>query len=639
MKIFRALLLFVLWFGTSVSAQQKILCPPSQNKKANSYYDKALSAKKSHNDYETIKEYCEKAIEEDSSFAEVYHLLGDAAYLKKDYKTMKDAYGKMIELCPDASPEPHYRLGKYLYDTKNYDGATKYLKSFLDFGNANEKLEKDASLLLFRAKLISHPVPFNPQIVKDISTADPEYLAIITADNKRCFFTRRFELVSKSSLTPLNVEKFMVADLQANGVFNKGEQMPPPFNSRNNGNEGGASVTIDNEHLFFTVNKNGNFDIYYSDYIKDHWGDITNLGKDVNDSVQWDSQPSVSSDGKELYFATYRDSINGTSDIYVTKKNGKWSKPIRLSDKINTNGNEKSPFIHPDKKTLYFSSDSLPGMGGFDIFMSRKDKNGNWSEPVNLGYPINTEADELGFFVSTDGKKGYFASNTISNTGGYDIYSFDLDPKFRPDTVLLISGILKNEENQIPLAAKIELKNITTNEITDVDYDTLTGKYASAVLFKDEFLMTVKDEGYAFESHYFAKDDSSNYKPVPTNLDLKKIELGTAYKLNNILFATDSYELNDVSKRVIQDFKDFLQTNRSVIVAIHGHTDNEGDPQSNLTLSDNRAKEVYNYLIKLGVDPSRISYKGYGQTKPLFANDTPENKAQNRRTEFVIIKK
>ncbi|MEP7170852.1 MAG: hypothetical protein ABI855_15895, partial [Bacteroidota bacterium] len=121
----------------ALHAQQKTLCPPSQNKKAASYYDKALSAKKSHKDYETIKEFCENAIEEDSSFAEPYHLLGDAAYFKKDFKTMKTSYSKMIEECPDAAPEPHYRLGKYLYDTKKYDEATKYLKSFLDFGNVN----------------------------------------------------------------------------------------------------------------------------------------------------------------------------------------------------------------------------------------------------------------------------------------------------------------------------------------------------------------------------------------------------------------------------------------------------------------------------------------------------------------------
>lgn len=637
---------FFLWyllfciFCVNAFGQQKTLCPPSENKKAVSYYEKGVTAKKSRKDYADIKEWCEKSLEEDSTFAEAWHLLGDAAYFKKDFKTMKAAYSKTIELCPDAAPEPHYRIGSYLYDTKKYDEAVTYLKSFLEFGTVKEDLALKATQMVTRAKLMSHPVPFNPQVVKGVSTADPEYLAIISADNELCFFTRRFEMNSKSSLTPVSVEKFMVSKKGTDGEFTKGDLMTFPFNARNTGNEGGAAVSIDNQHLFFTVNNNGNFDIYYCDYIKDHWGNITNLGVNVNDSMQWDSQPSISSDGKTLYFASYRDSVFGTSDIMVTRKtNSHWSTPSKLNDRINTNGNEKSPFIHPDNKTLYFSSDSLPGLGGFDIFMSKKNSDGKWGDPVNLGYPINTEADEVGFFVSTDGKKGYFASNQLNGATGYDIYSFDLPAKVRPDSVLFITGQLKDEHDEIPLAAKIELKNITTQETMNVDYDTLTGKYASVVLFDDDYIMTVKNEGSAFNSHYFAKNDSLNDRPVKLDLDLKKIELGAAYTLNNILFASDSYDLNDVSKRVIEDFKDFLKQNPKVKVAIHGHTDNQGDAQSNLTLSDNRARSVYNYLIKLNVDAARLSYKGFGQTKPVGSNDNENGRSKNRRTEFVIVSK
>lgn len=627
-------------FPVSVFAQKQSLCPPSLNKKAVTYYQKALSAKKSHKDYETIKELCEKAMEEDTAFAEAYHFLGDAAYFKKDYKTMKEAYKTMIELCPDAAPEPHYRLGAYLFDTKKYEEAVKYLKGFLDFGNVKDDLAKNATLLINRAKLISHPVPFDPQVVKGVSTTDLEYLAVISADNELCFFTRRYEMNSKNTLTPLSVEKFMISKREKTGEFNKGEPMPLPFNFRHNNNEGGAAVGIDNQHLFFTLNRNGNFDIYYSDFIKDGWGPITNLGYNVNDSVQWDSQPSISADSKTLYFASYRDSVYGTSDIFKTvKQNGSWSKPVRLTGRINTNGNEKTPFIHPDSRTLYFSSDSLPGMGGFDIFISKLDANGNWGEPVNLGYPINTEANEVGFFVSTDGKKGYFASNKINGTGGYDIYSFDLYPAARPEKVLMISGHLKDEFDEIPYATKIELKNIVTQEVMDVIYDTLTGKYAQVVFFDNDYIMTVKKKDYAFNSRYFAVDDTLTAKPVKLDINIKSIELGAAYTLHNILFTTDSYELNDVSKRVIEDFKDFLAKNPKVKVAIHGHTDNEGDPQNNLALSNNRAKAVYNYLIQLGVNASRLSYEGFGQTKPMASNADEEGKAQNRRTEFVIISK
>ncbi|MFI5218971.1 MAG: OmpA family protein [Bacteroidia bacterium] len=632
--------LFII-YHSSLFAQKASPCPLSQNKKAISYYDKAVSAKKSSKDYETIKEWCEKAIEEDTTFADPYLLLGNAAWFKKDFKTMKEAYKSLIETCPDASPEPHYRLGSYLYDTKKYDEAVKYLKGFLDFGStAKEKQVKDAEQMIARAKLMANPVPFYPKPVKGVSTSDPEYLAIISADNEFCYFTRRFEMQTKSSLTPVSVEKFIQATRQPDGEFDNGKPMDWPFNLRNTNNEGGPTISLDNQHLYFTVNNNGNFDIYYTDWKTDGWDPIKNLGDNVNDSLQWDAQPSISSDNKTLYFASYRDSVYGTSDIFVTKrKNGKWSDPVKLSSKINTNGNEKSPFIHPDDKTFYFSSDSLPGMGGFDIYMCKRDSNGNWGTPANLGYPINTEADEVGFFVSTDGKKGYFASNNLNSTGGYDIYSFELPEKVRPEKTLMLSGQFRDENNEIPYAAKIELKNISTDQVMDVEYDSNTGKYAKAVLFDSDYILTIKQKDYAFNSKYFAVDDSINSKPVRLDLDIKKIELGNAYTLNDILFDSDSYELKEMSKRVIEDFSEFLKENPKVNVAIHGHTDNEGGEQNNLTLSSNRARAVYNYVIKQGINAARLSYKGFGQTRPVASNTDEIGKAKNRRTEFVIISK
>lgn len=632
------LLLILPFFANS---QKPSICPPPSSPKAKSYFDKAVSARKLGKKYEQVKELAFKAVEEDTAYADAWKLIGDMAYSMRDYKVMKEAYRKLIEVCPDASPEPHFRLGSYLYDTKKYAECETYLKSFLDFGSqAKEEQIKRAELLLVRAKLIANPVPFNPVLVKEISTSDPEYLAVISADNEQCFFTRRFEMTSKSELTPLSVEKFMIAKRKQDGNFERGEPLPLPFNSRNTNNEGGPTITIDNSIIYFTVNQGGNFDICYSEWKKDAWGPITNMGNEVNDPKQWDSQPSISSDGKTLYFASFRDSVNRTSDIYVTRKlNGQWSKAKPLSSVINTNGNEKSPFIHPDKKTLYFSSDSLPGMGGFDIFVSRMDDNGKWSKPVNLGYPINTEGDEVGFFVSTDGRTGYFASNTIRTGSGYDIYSFEIPEGVKPEKVLMVTGTLMDERKDVPKAAKIELKNITTNDITDLEYDTLTGRYASVVPFKDDYMLTVKKDNAAFVSAYFSKEDTANYAPVKVNFELKKIELGVSYTLPDILFATDSYELSLGSKRVIAEFKEFLDKNPRLHIAINGHTDNSGSAEKNLVLSQQRAKAVYNFLSSLGISASRLSWQGFGQSTPVDTNTTAEGRAKNRRTEFVITAK
>ncbi len=628
-----------IWNLNLTKGQGIALCPPSTSKKANKLFDEAKSARKSKKDFKEIKELLLKSTEEDTAFAEPWLMLGDVAFGKKDYPTMKRAYSRLIELCPDADANAHYRLGTYLYDTKKYPEATIYLKSYLEFATTDEPKNKEAETLLLRAKMIANPVPYNPTLLKGVSTVDPEYLAIISPDNDWCYFTRRFELSNKGSLTPQSVEKFMFAHREPNGEFTKGEPMPLPFNQLTSNNEGGATSSKDNKFLFFTKNENGNFDLFYSEKIKGLWGPITNLGENVNDPKQWDSQPSLSSDGKTLYFASYRDSVFGTSDIMVTtRSNGSFSKATPLTV-INTNGNEKSPFIHPDNRTLYFSSDSLPGMGGFDIFMIKKDSKNGWSKPINLGYPINTEADEVGFFVSTDGQKGYFASNKLSGAGGYDIYSFDLPADKKPEKVLFVKGQIKNDNEDIPLAAKIELRNLATSEIMQVDYDTITGDYSSVVLFDSDYIMTVKKEGYAYNSEYYAKDDSTIQGVVTRPLELKKLNVGEAYKLNNILFATSSSELNSASQNIILDFANFLKENPRVIVSIHGHTDSAGDPDANLKLSNERANSVYSFLIKSGINASRLSFKGFGQSKPVVANDTEEGRAKNRRTEFVIVSK
>lgn len=617
---------------------QKIsqLCSPSQSKKANKLLDEAKEAKKDRKDYKNIKEICLEAAEEDTSFAEPWLLLGDMAYFKKDFPTMKKAYSRLIEICPDADPNAQYRLGTYLYDTKKYTEATTYLKSFLEFASDDEKKNKEAELLLFRANMIAHPVPFNPVPLKGVSTIDPEYLPFISPDNELCFFTRRFEMVSKGSLTPLSVEKFMIAKRAAGGDFDKGELMPLPFNMGNSNNEGGATITKDNRMLIFTRNDNGNFDLFYSEFTQGKWGEITNMGPSINDPKLWDSQPSLSADGKVLYFSSFRDSINQTCDIYKSvKQNGTWSQATPIT--LNTIKNEKSPFIHPDNSTFYFSSDTLPGMGGFDIFVCKLNAKGEMGKPENLGYPINTEGDEVGFFVSTDGSKGYFASNKLSGSGGYDIYSFDMPEGKRPERVLFVKGQVRGDKDEIPMAAKIQIKNLNTSETIDVDYDSTTGNYASVVRFDADYIMTVKKEGYAYNSQYFSQEDSTIQGVVTSDLEVRKIAVGGAYKLNNIRFPTNSSELNTASKNIIKDFAGFLKENPKVNVAIHGHTDTAGDATANMTLSNDRAKAVYDFLIKSGISAGRLSYKGFGQTKPVADNNTENGRSKNRRTEFVIL--
>jgi outer membrane protein OmpA-like peptidoglycan-associated protein/tetratricopeptide (TPR) repeat protein len=634
------LMAFLLLNVISKGHAQETTCSVSQDKKAQKFFDEAKALFKSRK-YEDAKNAIGKAIDADPEFGDAYLLQGEIALKKKDDNLMIESFKKVIEICPEADPGSYFQIGAFYYDTKKWKDAEKYLKKFLEFDRINEVHGSKAELMLLRSNLYAHPVAFNPVPVKDISSPDPEYLPYISPDHELAFFTRRYELQSKGMLTPQSAEKFMIAHLQSNGLYDRGKPMDDPFNRSTSNNEGGATITIDNKHLFFTVNTKGNFDICTSDFVDGKWSEITNLGPNVNDPKQWDSQPSVSSDGKTLYFASARDSVSRI-DIYKSTRDesGNWKKAVKLSSKINTNGNDKSPFIHSDSRTLYFSSDSLPGLGGYDIFKCQMDENGNWGKPVNIGYPINTDADEVSFFVSTNGKTGYFASNKLNNgVGGFDIYSFDLYSEAQPDKVYFQKGDMNGKENTEIVNATIEVKDAITKKLTRIDVDSVTGEYAFIVNFKNDLLISVKKEGYAFESNYIHSLDSENLKLQKVDIELKKLEVGGQYTLHDILFSTNSFELNDTIKTVLDEFSDYLMQNKKLQVALHGHTDNVGNPSDNLILSNNRAKAVFDYLATLGIEKSRMSFKGFGETKPIASNTNEEGRAKNRRTVFVVNSK
>ncbi|MBR3947573.1 MAG: OmpA family protein, partial [Bacteroidales bacterium] len=373
------------------------------------------------------------------------------------------------------------------------------------------------------------------------------------------------------------------------------------------------------------------------------------LGPNINGVKTWESQPSISADGKTLYFASIRESNigfdpdNPTSDIYYSTKDekGNWTKAKNLGSKINTPGNEKSPFIHSDSQTLYFSSDGHLGIGGYDIFFS-KFRDGDWTKPVNIGYPINTKNNDLGFVVNTQGTKAYFASNKLNGKGGWDIYAIDLYKEARPEKVFLVKGQLVDDNGYALSDAKLEVKNTRTEEVSEGVVDAETGHYAVAVTAKnenDDFLMVVKKEDYSFSSTLIEPTEETFEKPIEVNFEVKPIEAGKSVQINDIYYATASYEINQKSYAVLNEFAEFLKSNPTVKVEIRGHTDNIGSAQTNITLSNRRAQAVYDYLLSKGVPKTNVSYKGYGPNMPIADNRTEAGRAKNRRTEFYILSK
>ncbi|MBA3706898.1 MAG: OmpA family protein, partial [Bacteroidetes bacterium] len=394
---------------------------------------------------------------------------------------------------------------------------------------------------------------------------------------------------------------------------------------------------------------NGPCDIYYSDQINGEWTE-GKIVEGINDPERWDSQPSLASDGKTLYFASDRKGGRGGVDLYVTVKDnetGVWSKPENMGPVINTSNDEKTPFIHSDFQTLYFSSDGQPGIGGFDIFFSRKGEDGKWGEPKNIGIPINTVADDLGFFVSTDGHLGYFASNEPSrakgrSVGKHDIYAFELYKEARPDEVAFFKGKVEDKADTEKKDFKVEVKDAVTKKVTEAMVDTITGDYSVVVNAKEknDLIITVKKENYAFSSQLISRDSIKNSKPVKVNMVVDTVKVGETYPLNNIYYKTNSAELDPRSMIVLEEFVEFLKTNPTIKIEMSGHTDNIGNDKANLALSTDRAFSVRDALLAKGIDEKRlIAFKGFGASKPIADNNTETGRAKNRRTEFVIVEK
>jgi outer membrane protein OmpA-like peptidoglycan-associated protein/tetratricopeptide (TPR) repeat protein len=642
------LILLILISGSGIFAQQQDdPCPLPDNKKARKLYQEAIDKVRSNRN--EARGLLRQALEIEPDFGRANFMMGDILLKSERVKEAEPFLRLAAEQCPELNFTIYFKLGSIAFGEKQYAESMSYLEKFIASNEGKENERSEAREMLTACKFFmegfAHPVPFNPNPLNHVCTDADEYLPIITADNEKLYFTRRIYQITRAAYgeEKKQIEKFSVAQASSENQFGKGAPLPYPFNQ--SGNEGGASLTADNKYMYFTICKqngpNLNCDIYYSVFSKDEWSEIRSLGPSVNGPDSWDSQPSVSADGKTIYFASNRPGGLGELDIWKTTRNsdGTWTTPENLGPDINTPGSEKSPFFHSDGQTLYFSSTGLMGFGGYDIFMSKLEENGKWKNPKNLGYPINSEMDDLGFFVSTDGKTGYFASDKLKGAGGWDIYAFELYKEARPERVFFFSGELKDENNNTVTEARVEIKNVKTKEITTIDVDSLTGKYVAVMAFNEDHILTVKQAGKAFTSQYLSKSDSSLNKPKKIDLEVREIKVGTPYKINNIHFETNSYDLTEQTIYIVKELALFLEENASVKIAIHGHTDNVGDLKNNLLLSENRAKKVFSILTESGIDPARLSAKGFGASKPVASNNTESGRALNRRTEFVITDK
>ena len=647
LKIF--LLFFFCVSMVKMSAQPELgECNTDTVELANQQIPKALKNWRANN-YREAERYLRKALMIDENQPDALYLYGDLMVKKFNLEKAESLWSQLLEVCPGYKAEVKYFLGSILLENGKRKEAIALFDSFLgdpsrDRGYDTE-VEKARDEAVLKEQLLGNPIDFKPTAVKGLNTREDEYLATISPDQETMFFTRKSQKVNRKDGPAARVrmvEEFSKSARVNTEKFEQGAPMPEPFNKSYN--EGGPSITADNTELYFTVCEDikgyKNCDIYWSELDGfGYWSTPRSIGDHINRRDTWESQPSVSANGDALYFTSNREGGIGGLDLYEIRRDadGEWSAPRNLGRSINTSNNEKTPFIHSDSQTLYFTSDGWAGLGGYDIFLAKAKNDTLWNKPQNIGYPINTPKDDLGLFVSLDGKTGYFATNKLDVVTGYDIYEFTMPEAARPEEVVLVAGTLKDENDNPVEEAKLELKNLRTNQIEEVKVDKETGNFARVVQSRPEedLILTVKKKGAAFSSKYISTEKEAP-KVVKAPLQAATLEVGKEYTLNDIKFASNSAQLDKTARSVIDEFVEYLNDNQELRADIQGHTDDVGNPADNMNLSKRRAKTVYDYVLQKGISVGRLSHHGYGETKPLKPNSNEENRAVNRRTVFVV---
>ncbi|MDR0802020.1 OmpA family protein [Fluviicola sp.] len=666
------LALFVL---TGVSCSTAQMTYSTKNKKAIALFEqgrnepnKSIDPKTHGPNYAGGIALMEKALEKDPLFweahmaeAEMYELLG------QPYKAV-DHYRKALEINPNHSPTgaTYYYLGTLEYTVGEYENASQDLNKFIQFKGAypdyvtrSKDIISDCS---FAIEAMKNPTQFKPvNLGPGVNTKDAEYFPTITVDGKTLLFTRRIE--DKRVPVYGEQEDFYVSSLSTFNTWETAVPMPKNINTVNN--EGAPTIGADGRSLIFVAcaDESGNYgdnrkgkgscDLFYTKRLGVQWTDPVNLPGAINTS-NWESQPSLSADGKTIYFVrrVISRGARPDSDIYTStlKDDGTWDTPVRLPNTINTPYMEESVLIHPDGKTLYFSSQGHQGMGGLDIFVSRKNEKGEWGEPENLGYPINTSADENSLLVSADGEIAFFASDREGGFGKLDLYYFVMPEKFRPVKTLYFDGLVFDAITKKPISGKFSLVDIKTGkEVIKSEADQVSGAFTVSLPIDKEYALSVSYPGYTFFSQNFNMTLADNQESFHMDVPMNPITApGATTALKNVFFDLAKATLRPESYVELDRLRDFLKANPTIKIEIGGHTDTRGDSAENLKLSDARAKSVKDYLIQQGIDASRLSSKGYGETMPIFTDEAIANMAtenekekahqENRRTEYKIVK-
>ena len=581
------------------------------------------------------------AVKEKDNFIDAWMLLGqiNLEYLK-NFEEAKKGYEKVKLLQANYLSDVDFQLARCNMNLGNYSQAKTLLTSFLHQEKlvATERIQAEKYLTDcdFSTEAVSHPVDFKPvNLGGNVNSSADESMPSLTADGKYLYFTRHFgqgAFQDEDIFMSLHTSAGFAPAISVGDMINTERFI-----------EGAQNISPSGKYLFFTSSDRpdglGRADIYISRKVGDIWERPNNMGSPIN-TPGYETQPCISADGKQLFFSAIRATGKGGCDIWVCHLNadGTWSQAENLGDSINTPFDEMRPYIHPDGNTLYFSSNGLPGLGNYDIYVSHKNANGKWGKPENLGYPINTAGDELGIYVTADGTHAFFASEQKDSKGQMDIYTFDMPAHLRPGYTTYVKGNVFDNESREPISANVQVYDLETGKLfSTFSTDKVNGTFLSTLPAGKNYAVEVMRDGYLFFSKNISLKAVKEGTPFEIDIALSKIRVGEKVVLNNIFFDSEKFELKKESASELSIVMKMLEKNPSMKIEIGGHTDNTGSEEKNKALSESRAKSVYEYLVSKGVTAEKLSYKGYAASKPVAANNTPEGKSKNRRTEFIVL--
>lgn len=606
----------------------------TKNKKAIDLYVEADNYRV-RGQYDQAIRLLKQAIEKDNKFEEAFYRLAVTYRSAGDLALSSESFEQALGLTPYPLKQKVYLyfLGDNYLRSGQYEKSITNLDKFLAV-EKTDRVKIDLAMIwktqaAYGLAHLGENVGYKIRVLSDTVNKYPmQYFPAITADGEELIFTVRYGRAH-------NDNEDIFVSRKKDGKW--AEPVSISVNINTEYREGACSISADGRHLIFTICGPRGCDLYESKKEGEVWRKPVNLGTGVNSSG-WEAQPSLSADGNELYFVSDRKGGIGGYDIWYSKKDstGAWSRAINLGKSVNTKFDETAPFIHVNNRNLFFASNGLPGFGGVDIYVTEKTE-GQWQGPKNMGAPLNDFEDQYSFVVTSDG--GYAFYSREEGRTKSKIYQTNIPKEFQVSSRgNVVKGIVTDSKTKLALQANVELFDLKTNQkISVFNSDSVNGQYLIIVPGKSEYALHVAEPGYLFYSLHFNYEEKDQDHPLTIDIALQPMVKNAMTVLNNIFFDFNQSKIKPRSLSELDEVVKFLKDNPTIKVEISGHTDNVGNENYNQQLSLKRAQSVVNYFSFKGIPVTRLTQIGFGSKRPIKPNDSEENRQVNRRIEFKIL--